>query len=130
MAFLVAQEISDSEAFTAKLEAYHRYLHSVRGSLPRQAFTFANAPWHYDFDDHRCPHDAWLEYVRISEASSGDREQYRRIEIHVRLLASFHDGYIDLIYKDVQSYNLRTPLSFSSPPLKVGHGDWLLDEVR
>jgi len=105
------------------------YLESVRESLPISAFEFATASWRQS-DDHRSLHDSWVESLIVIEPSSGDRHEKRSIEIQVRLLGSYHDGYMTINYRGVQSYSLETPLEFKLPPLHVGHGDWLYDEVR
>src|SRR5919202_1729543 len=116
------------EELRPRFEAYRRYLDSVREQLPPAAFAFATADWHYAFSDHRCPHDAWVEALTISEPASGERQEQRRIDIHVRLLGAYHDGHIDLYYRDVRSYTLELPASPSR--IKIGHGDWRDDEVR
>jgi hypothetical protein len=104
---------------------YWNYLETVKGAFPRSAYEFASAPWHYDFSDHRAPHDGWVEEVLISEPSSGEREQNRSLELFVRLFAAYHNGHIELKYSEVHSYSLTSGLSISS-----GHGDWLYDEIR
>jgi hypothetical protein len=71
---------------------------------------------------------------RISKSNlrpaSGDRRQKRALEIRIRLLGAYHDGYLNLVYSGVRSYSLETPAEFKWPPYGVGHGDWLYDEVR
>ena len=105
-------------------KAYRAYLLSVKDRLPNSAFEFANASWHYDYADHRCPHDSWLESLSIGEPASGDRLQHRSTEMTVRLLGAFHDGHISILYAGVQTYSLEQPKTM------VGHGDWLVDEIR
>ena len=79
--------------------------------------------WYTFPPDHRCPHDAWVESITILEPSSGERQQNRGLEIHVRLLGSYHDGVIEFTYKGVQNYSIRARRD------RAGHGDWLKDEV-
>ena len=74
---------------------YFEYLRSVESRLPASARQFAMAPWHYDQQDHRCPHDSWLEALTISEPSSGVRCEIRSINILIRLLGAYHDGYLN-----------------------------------
>ena len=105
--------------------AYCAYLESVEGQLPHPAYDFATAPWHYDFSDHRAPHDGWLEALVVREPASGERKENRRLEIVVQLLAAYNDGHIELKYSDVQNYSLASGDTDSS-----GQGDWLYDEVR
>jgi hypothetical protein len=126
MAFLVDSLTTDADSFKNQLEAYYQYLASVKDRLPPDAYSFATASWHYDFSDHRSPHDSWVESITVREPSAGDRQQHRQIEITVLLLAAYHDGHIALTYKDVRNYKL----SSDSAPLRNGHGDWLIDEVR
>src|SRR5262249_34180448 len=40
---------------------YRAYLESVRGELPTGAYILATSDWCFDANDHRSPHDAWLE---------------------------------------------------------------------
>lgn len=117
-----------AEQFRRKYDAYRTYLTSIRDSLPPSAYEFATASWR-EGEDHRNPHDSWVESLTIVEPSSGERHEMRSLEMHVRLLGAYHDGHMVLIYRDVQSYGLNTPLTFKGPPLNVGHGDWLVDEV-
>ncbi len=105
---------------------YRAYLLSVRNSLPSSAYEFASAPWHYDYSDHRCPHDSWVESFLIREPSSGNRHEVREIEIAIRLFGAFHDGRLELSYPSVRSYST---FGVTGKP-KIGHGDWLVDEVR
>ncbi len=105
--------------------AYCAYLESVKGRLPPSVYEFATASWHYDFGDHRAPHDGWLESLVISEPASGERKEIRSIEMVARLFAAYHDGYIELKYFGVESYSL-----VSGARGGWGHGDWLYDEIR
>jgi hypothetical protein len=116
------------EEIAAAFKRYHKYLESVRASLPASPYEFAAAPWHYDHNDHRCPHDSWVESVVIRENSSGSRHEIREIEIVVRLLGAYHDGYLELVYTGVVSYSFLAKRS--TAPDNKGHGDWLIDEIR
>lgn len=113
------------EEWQAGWAAYCAHLDSVKNRLPRAAYEFATAPWHYNFEDHRSPHDGWLEEVVISEPASGERREIRSLEIVARLLASYHDGRIELKYSGVHSYSLASGITDGA-----GHGDWLYDEIR
>jgi hypothetical protein len=133
MRFLLHQHSSDANDERARrnqFDAYVEYLASVRERLPANAYFFAAAPWHYDFSDHRCPHDSWLESLSVIEISSGDRNQDRSVLIKVSLLGAYHDGTIEISYQRVDSYSLDKQGANITPPLNVGHGDWLIDEVR
>ncbi len=113
-----------------RFDKYNDYLKSIQERLPPAVYAFAIAPWHYD--DGACgPHDSWLESLSISELESGERSQYRAIEIRVRLLGAYHDRHMALIYEGVRSYSLESSGEFKFPPAhKTGHGDWLIDEIR
>ena len=107
-----------------RFKVYREYLQSIKDRLPSSAFEFATAAWHYDYRDHRCPHDSWVESLTIGEASKEGRLHDRSLYISMRLLGAFHDGHILLSYLDVQTYLLDNPKTLS------GHGDWLVDEIR
>lgn len=80
--------------------------------------------WYKYPPDHRCPHDAWVESITISEPSSGERHQKRGLEISIRLLAAYHDGTIEFTYTGVQNYSMQAMRDVA------GHGDWLEDDVN
>ncbi len=117
----------DWDAWREQWERYREYLASLEGKIPPSAYSFATAEWHYDPQDHRSPHDAWVETLRIEEPASGDRQQVRGLEISVRLLGAYHDGCLELTYKSVRSYSLR---HVKGVHFVGAHGDWLVDEVR
>jgi hypothetical protein len=134
MAFIlqtVSLSPKDSSKISALYERYRQYLQSIRDKMPVAAFSFATADWHYNAEDHRCPHDSWLDTLTIREPAAGERSEIREIEMHLRLLGSYHDGYIEITYKKVKSYSLDSPFESKMPPrVRVGHGDWLIDEFR
>ena len=129
MSFLLEalSQNSNPEAVKTAFADYRVYLESVREKLPAFAYEFAAAPWHYDYRDHRCPHDAWVESLLVQEPSSGTRHEIRETEAAIKLLGAYHDGYLELIYPGVRSYSLFG--EFSRKP-NIGHGDWLTDEIR
>jgi hypothetical protein len=107
----------EGEALHKRFAAYLQHLH-------------ATARWHHDHADSRCPHDAWVEHLTINESAMGDRQQYRSIDIYLRLLGAYHDGHLELAYRDVRSYTLATPPDCLWPPSNgAGHGDWLIDDI-
>ena len=101
---------------------YQRYLNERRQEFPPNAFKLATAEWYYDPSDHRCPHDGWLESLDIAEVAAADKQ--RIMTIRVRLLAAYHNGYIEFFYQRVFSYLLESPSCAS------GLGDWRYDEFR
>jgi hypothetical protein len=127
MKIIRCKKASDGYEFDTR--GYPEYLEKMRGSLPHGAFAFASADWHYSFEDHRCPHDGWVESLQLIERQEGDRyENYRRLEMHVRVLGAYSDVYLDLHYKGVyrSSIVVLPPGGYADH----GHGDWLIDEVR
>ena len=79
--------------------------------------------WYSFPEDHRCPHDAWVEGLAIFEPASGNRLEKREIQIQIRLLGAYHDGTIEFIYRQVQSYSIQGTEA-------TGHGDWIRDEIE
>lgn len=132
MSYLVHQpyDISIAE-HKARVRAYRNYLASAQARFPPGAYEFATARWHYDTDDHRCPHDAWVETVLIVEPASGARREVRGLEIRLQLLGAYHDGRLVITYQGVRRYSLFQPFPHElehAPPVR-GHGDWLVDEI-
>jgi hypothetical protein len=127
MAFILRKDRSFNsfEEWKAGSEAYRQYLESIKTQLPTNAYEFAIASWRFSPESHMDPHDSWLESLTIREPASGERAEIRSVDITIRLLGSYHDGRIEIIYKNVQSYSIH-----SSPQANDGHGDWLYDEIR
>lgn len=90
-----------------KLDKYLAYLRSDGHLLPAGARAFATAEWHYDIRDHRCPHDSWLERLIVRELGRGAREDERSIECEALFKGAFHDGWLELRYEGVRSYDLN-----------------------
>jgi hypothetical protein len=110
---------------TAKaFDSYRKYIAASRQAFPPHAYELATSEWYFDFRDHRCPHDAWLESLSITEPASGDRSEHRHTSIRFRLLGAYHDGHIEFFYPLVFRYSL------SGSPAERGLGDWRYDEFR
>ena len=120
--------MSNSTEVASAFRRYAEYLDEKRDQMPRDAYEFASATWHYDPEDHRCPHDSWVEQLSVREPSAGERSEVRHIDISVRLLGAYQDVWIDLVYTDVKDYSLQLTRADSSSD--IGHGDWLVDELR
>jgi hypothetical protein len=101
---------------------YQEYLRTHQQRFPPGAFALGTAEWYYNANDHRCPHDAWLESFTICEAHSTSE---RATSIRIRLVGAYHDGYIELFYPCAFRYMLE---GFTTS--KRGVGDWLYDEFR
>ncbi len=89
----------------------------------RQLPPFATAEWYSDPTDHRCPHDAWMESLEISEPATGERNEKRATAITLKLFGAYHDGHIVFRYVGVKEYSVK---SFAC---ERGSGDWLHDEI-
>ncbi len=83
---------------------------------------FAASNWYRDYNDHRCPHDAWLESCTFTEPAIGPNHQIRHTDLVIRLLGAYHDGHIVFRYRDVARYESNCSDSTR------GLGDWLSDE--
>ena len=94
--------ITNSEAEGVRINIdfgrYQTYLESIKNKLPAHIYSFASNPCYFDFESRSSLHDAWLETVTVQEAASGQRKQFRRLEVCVCLLGPFHDRRIKLRY--------------------------------
>ena len=103
---------------------YQEYLQATRDIFPPSAFALATSEWYFDFRDHRCPHDAWLETSSLSESFLSEEDKCRSLSLDVRLLGAYHDGHIELHYPQVFRYMLDVSRG------ERGHRDWRYDELR
>lgn len=122
MAFILLAE-RDADCVGA-FRRYRDYLSRSKSSFPHRAFELACSDWYFDSSDHRCPHDAWLESMVISEPATGSRQEVRHTSIRIRLLGAYHDGFIEFVYPQVFNYQV------GSPSCERGLGDWRYDEFR
>lgn len=125
MAYILSKE-RDGSVSKAKRnwERYVAYLHKNEQRFPRGAYSLATSDWYFGADDHRAPHDAWLEEVAVSEPSTGKRHEMRETSIRVRLLGAYHDKILEFFYPKVFAY------TFTVPTAQFGHYDWRYDEFR
>jgi hypothetical protein len=121
MFILAAQRNRDSiESF----RKYRKYLEDNHDRFPSAAYALATSDWYFDFQCHECPHDAWLESVRVDEHSMGKSHEIRSAAITIKLMGAYHDGTIEIYYPKVFEYR------FNSLALEGGHRDWRYDELR
>ncbi len=118
--FLLRSETSEPKG----LPAYREYLLQNKDKFPPALFEWATSDWYYNFNDPRCPHDAWLESFTFKEHASGERDEIRKLGLEIKLLGAYHDLYLTFTYKNIKSYNLE------ANHLDNGHRDWMLDEYR
>src|SRR5438045_6062608 len=90
-----------------KDKEYIDYLESIKDRLPPAAYEFATAHWHYDHEDPRYLHDNWVESIVVEETkedpavSTRYDAQFRQLQITVRLVSRWHEGYATLSFKNV-----------------------------
>src|SRR5215467_6980274 len=84
MAFILAADGRDADVGGA-FHRYQKYLQSLRDVFPPSAYALATSDWYFNFKDHRCPHDVWLETFGLSEASSANGGKQRSLSVNVRL---------------------------------------------
>lgn len=93
--------------------------------LPARAKDFAASEWHYNPQDHRCPHDAWIQQISVVEHRQQNERDIRPVQLELRLLGGYHDRVLTITYFDVKEYWIE-----ATPQARYrGHGDWLYDEV-
>ena len=122
MSFILAKtrDIDPKAAFYE----YKKYLHKVKDIFPPSAYELATSEWYFDPNDHKCPHDAWLEEINIFEPSQGERNEVRKVSIKIKLFGAYQNGFIEFYYSQVFSYRL------TSLQIDTGHHDWRYDEFR
>ena len=84
MAFILAADGRDADVGGA-FHRYQEYLQSLKDVFPPSAYALATSDWYFNFKDHRCPHDVWLETFGLSEASSANGGKQRSLSVNVRL---------------------------------------------
>ena len=122
MPFILGDQ-RDANAVEA-FRRYREYLESERRRFPEGAFALATSEWYFNPEDHRCPHDAWLQHVVVQEIGRGDRHQNRSSALSIQLLGAYHDLVLTFTYKRVYRYML------DADDIREGHSDWRYDEFR
>lgn len=85
MAFILSTDGRD-EDIGQSFVRYEEYLANVKELFPNSAYALATSDWYFNFNDHRCPHDSWLESCTLTEESSGKRSEVRSISLKLRML--------------------------------------------
>lgn len=125
MAFILSEQLDADDSKPDWLfERYQEYVRLNQHTFPPSAFALATSEWFFGSDDHRAPHDAWLDSMVFEESSSGARNEVRHLSLRVRLLGAYHDLNLELFYPRVFSYSLSHPL------VAEGHFDWRYHELR
>lgn len=117
----------------AQWQRYHAYLAEHAGRFPPGARALVTEGWYHDPRDSRCPHDARLAALEVSEAEAGDGSALeegasddgaRVVAVRLRLVGALEDGTIELHYPRVYRYRLELTDG------AAGHREWLYDELR
>ena len=125
MSYILSNERdADPVKLVQAFDAYRRYLAANQARFPVGAYALASSNWYFDANDHRSPHDGWLESITLEEHGTGARRDNRACSIRVVLLGAYHDCRIELTYPKVYSYRLGSRAS------GTGAGDWRYDEFR
>jgi hypothetical protein len=122
MTFILAPE-RDIDAVGA-FRRYREYLEQEKGRFPPGALALATSDWYLGAEDHRAPHDAWLQGAFLQEIGKGERRQERTLSLRLSLLGAYHDLELELLYPRVFAYTFRGGV------VEQGHGDWRYDEFR
>lgn len=107
------------------IQNYFKYIETIKQKISQSVYSFAKDSKNYDLDSQQSLHDAWLNFIKIYELSSGKRSENRKTEIVIELLGSYHDILISLTYSDVKTINMS-----SHKELSHGWGDLLVHEFR
>jgi hypothetical protein len=118
------RNVDDVDEARRQWELYRAYVRDNETRFPPGAFRLANSDWYYGFEDHRAPHDAWLESAALVEHATGRRSEVRHLSLRLRLLGAYHDRWLEFFYPKVLAYEMSNEQS------EAGHGDWLYDEFR
>ncbi len=123
MTYILAADGRDDDVGGA-FRRYQAYLKAKRERFPPAAYALATSDWWFNFNDHRCPHDSWVESVEFVESRARDGRRFKNsLALRVRLLGAYHDDHIELYYPQVFGYSLSCESS-------GGHRDWRYDELR
>jgi hypothetical protein len=125
MVYVLSAQLYDDAIGNTAFENYRAYLDGPGRNLPSGARELAISDWYFNSNDHRAPHDAWLESVDITEEAGEDG---REVSIRLRLFGAYHDGHIEFRYRDVGRY--RIELQPKPRDSARGHRDWRHDEFR
>ena len=121
MAFFLRKQ--RDEDVVGAYKRYQQYLRDNQEAFPQNAYALATAEWYYNPDDHRSPHDAWLESLIVLETEA-PATKTRFLSMRTRLLGAHQDGHIEFSYAKVFAYSL------GSESCNKGLCDWLYDEFR
>src|ERR1022692_4974754 len=86
--------------------AIRQYIAGIRTQLPPGAKEFLSAEWHYNYSDHSCPHDSWIQSIEIHNDNANGVA--KAVRLHV--LGAFHDRVIRFDYMGVTDFSIEGQL--------------------
>ncbi len=120
MAYILDQQ--RSKDCTGAFQRYRDYLDGLRGTFPQSALNLATSDWYFNFTDPRCPHDARLDFVSVSEPPMHARSDSSSASIRIRISLALDGGSAEFFYPKVVRYTFQGNLATN------GHADWRYDE--
>jgi hypothetical protein len=103
---------------------YRAYVRREGDRFPPGALSLVNSEWYFNPEDHRSPHDAWLQMASLREVAEGSRQKTRHLTCSIELLGAYHDVRLCFDYPRVFRYQC------SAVNVSRGHADWRFDEFR
>ena len=108
MAFILVADRRDGDVAGA-FRRYQEYVQSVREVFPPSAYALATSDRYFNFKDHRCSHDAWLETSSLSEASSANGGKKRSCPWMCASLAPITMGTLSGVIPKCSDTRLTSP---------------------
>jgi len=87
--FILSENRITAAVCAASFRRYYEYLAEMKSVFPPSAYALATSDWYFNFHDHRCPHDAWLEEATLAEPASGERSEIRTTALRMSLWLPF-----------------------------------------
>ena len=107
------------------LQEYSAQVDLWKDDLPTSAYEYAKAAWHYDMQDARCIHDAWLVSCVFREASlQKPHAKPAGFDIDISFLTGLEDRVLKFSYKNIIQYSLESPSQSQT------HSQVYFDEIR
>lgn len=121
--FILSRDVDglDYPEYKAKYDQYLEYLQKIKPKLSLSPKNFIYEDWYRNKESHRCPNASWLEKLIISE--NGDNQ----VQIELKLLGAYHDGYITFKYSGVKYYKIQR---HQQSVIESSHGDFRYNEYR
>lgn len=121
--YILSKDIGnlEFEEYKKRVSDYQSYLASIKDKISLSPHGFIFEDWYRNCDSHRCPHDSWLDRIVVSEDDNNE------VNIELKLLGAYHDGYIFFRYSGVKYYKLDR---HSTSVIKSSHGDLRYEEFR